>query len=86
MSRRRVRLLHVLPLLVFAGLALLFLIRLYAGDPSKHPPIGLPVIETAEVLRRQTADAAESGAHRLLLLQVAAGTRRRATTAEVNIT
>jgi cytochrome c biogenesis protein CcmG/thiol:disulfide interchange protein DsbE len=44
-SRRRVRLLHVLPLLVFAGLALLFLIRLYAGDPSRVPSalIGRPV-------------------------------------------
>jgi cytochrome c biogenesis protein CcmG/thiol:disulfide interchange protein DsbE len=42
---RRLRFLHVLPLLVFAGLALLFLVRLFAGDPSRVPSalIGRPV-------------------------------------------
>ena len=41
---RRLRFLHVLPLLVFAGLALLFLVRLFAGDPSRVPSalIGRP--------------------------------------------
>jgi cytochrome c biogenesis protein CcmG/thiol:disulfide interchange protein DsbE len=40
----RIRLLSLLPLLVFATLAALFLIRLYAGDPSKVPSalIGRP--------------------------------------------
>jgi cytochrome c biogenesis protein CcmG/thiol:disulfide interchange protein DsbE len=40
----RLRLLYLLPVLVFAGLALLFLVRLYAGDPSKVPSalIGRP--------------------------------------------
>ena len=39
------RLLHLLPGLVFGALALLFLVRLYAGDPSKVPSalIGRPV-------------------------------------------
>lgn len=41
----RRRLLYLLPALVFAALALLFLIRLFAGDPSKVPSalIGRPV-------------------------------------------
>jgi cytochrome c biogenesis protein CcmG/thiol:disulfide interchange protein DsbE len=41
----RLRLLHLLPVLVFTALALLFLIRLYAGDPSRVPSalIGRPV-------------------------------------------
>jgi cytochrome c biogenesis protein CcmG, thiol:disulfide interchange protein DsbE len=34
---RRLRFLYLLPLLVFAGLALLFLVRLFAGDPSRVP-------------------------------------------------
>ena len=40
----RVRLLYLLPILVFTALAALFLIRLYAGDPSKVPSalIGRP--------------------------------------------
>jgi cytochrome c biogenesis protein CcmG/thiol:disulfide interchange protein DsbE len=40
----RVRLLSLLPILVFTALAGLFLIRLYAGDPSKVPSalIGRP--------------------------------------------
>ena len=40
----RLRLLYLLPALVFGALALLFLIRLYAGDPSKVPSalIGRP--------------------------------------------
>jgi cytochrome c biogenesis protein CcmG, thiol:disulfide interchange protein DsbE len=43
-SSPRFRLLHLLPVLVFTGLALLFLIRLYAGDPSRVPSalIGRP--------------------------------------------
>jgi cytochrome c biogenesis protein CcmG, thiol:disulfide interchange protein DsbE len=42
---RRLRFLYLLPLLVFAGLALLFLVRLFAGDPSRVPSalIGRPV-------------------------------------------
>jgi cytochrome c biogenesis protein CcmG/thiol:disulfide interchange protein DsbE len=42
---RRIRLLYLLPAIVFAGLALLFLIRLFAGDPSRVPSalIGRPV-------------------------------------------
>jgi cytochrome c biogenesis protein CcmG/thiol:disulfide interchange protein DsbE len=42
---RRVRLLYLLPVLVFGGLALLFLMRLFSGDPSKVPSvlIGRPV-------------------------------------------
>jgi cytochrome c biogenesis protein CcmG/thiol:disulfide interchange protein DsbE len=44
-SPRRLRFLYVLPLLVFTGLALLFLVRLFAGDPSRVPSalIGRPV-------------------------------------------
>jgi cytochrome c biogenesis protein CcmG/thiol:disulfide interchange protein DsbE len=44
-SRRpRLRLLYLLPALTFGALALLFLIRLYAGDPSRIPSalIGRP--------------------------------------------
>lgn len=43
-GRSRLRLLYLLPVLIFAGLALLFLVRLYAGDPSKVPSalIGRP--------------------------------------------
>src|SRR5215204_4741776 len=43
-ERARVRLLSLLPILVFTALAGLFLIRLYAGDPSKVPSalIGRP--------------------------------------------
>lgn len=42
---KRVRLLYLLPAIVFAGLALLFLVRLFAGDPSRVPSalIGRPV-------------------------------------------
>jgi len=41
---QRLRLLYLLPVLVFTGLALLFLARLYSGDPSKVPSalIGRP--------------------------------------------
>lgn len=41
----RVRLLYLIPVLVFTALAVLFLLRLYAGDPSKVPSalIGRPV-------------------------------------------
>ena len=44
-STPRVRLLYLLPVLVFTALALLFLLRLYAGDPSRVPSalIGRPV-------------------------------------------
>ena len=40
----RIRLLYLLPILVFTALTVLFLIRLYAGDPSKVPSalIGRP--------------------------------------------
>jgi cytochrome c biogenesis protein CcmG/thiol:disulfide interchange protein DsbE len=40
----RPRLLYLLPVLVFAGLALLFLVRLHGGDPSRVPSalIGRP--------------------------------------------
>ncbi len=40
----RIRLLYLLPILVFTALTALFLIRLYAGDPSKVPSalIGRP--------------------------------------------
>ena len=43
-TRPRGRLLFLLPLLVFAGLALLFLVRLQSGDPSRVPSalIGRP--------------------------------------------
>jgi cytochrome c biogenesis protein CcmG/thiol:disulfide interchange protein DsbE len=42
---RRFRLLFLLPALVFAALALLFVVRLYSGDPSRIPSalIGRPV-------------------------------------------
>jgi cytochrome c biogenesis protein CcmG, thiol:disulfide interchange protein DsbE len=33
----RIRLLHLLPALVFLSLAVLFLVRLYSGDPSRVP-------------------------------------------------
>jgi cytochrome c biogenesis protein CcmG, thiol:disulfide interchange protein DsbE len=41
---RRLRLLFLLPIVVFAGLALVFLVRLFGGDPSKVPSalIGRP--------------------------------------------
>ena len=41
----RIRLIYMLPALVFLALAVLFLIRLYAGDPSRVPSalIGRPV-------------------------------------------
>jgi cytochrome c biogenesis protein CcmG, thiol:disulfide interchange protein DsbE len=44
-ARPRLRLLYLLPALVFAALALLFLIRLFGGDPSRIPSalIGRPV-------------------------------------------
>ena len=44
-ERSRVRLLYALPALIFLALAILFLIRLYAGDPSRVPSalIGRPV-------------------------------------------
>ena len=43
--RRGSRVLFLLPVLIFAGLALLFGVRLFAGDPSKVPSalIGRPV-------------------------------------------
>jgi cytochrome c biogenesis protein CcmG/thiol:disulfide interchange protein DsbE len=45
----RRRLIVLAPLLVFLGLALLFLIRLYAGDPSRLPSalIGHPAPQTS---------------------------------------
>lgn len=45
LPRKPRRLLATLPLLVFAGVAALFLVRLGAGDPSRIPSplIGLPV-------------------------------------------
>jgi cytochrome c biogenesis protein CcmG, thiol:disulfide interchange protein DsbE len=49
-SRRLVvRLIVLLPLLFFAGIVLLFLIRLFAGDPSRIPSalIGHPAPQTA---------------------------------------
>jgi cytochrome c biogenesis protein CcmG, thiol:disulfide interchange protein DsbE len=36
-GRGRLRFLHLLPVLVFSALALLFLVRLYSGDPSRVP-------------------------------------------------
>jgi cytochrome c biogenesis protein CcmG/thiol:disulfide interchange protein DsbE len=44
-SAPRVRLLYLLPIIVFAALALLFLYRLFTGEPSKIPSalIGRPV-------------------------------------------
>jgi cytochrome c biogenesis protein CcmG, thiol:disulfide interchange protein DsbE len=43
-AERRIRFLHLVPILVFAAVAGLFLVRLYAGDPSKVPSalIGRP--------------------------------------------
>jgi len=43
-SRKSIRLLFMLPVLIFAGLAVLFLVRLHSGDPSKVPSalIGRP--------------------------------------------
>ena len=48
MRRLIVRLLVLLPLLFFAGVVLLFLIRLFAGDPSRIPSalIGRPAPQT----------------------------------------
>jgi cytochrome c biogenesis protein CcmG/thiol:disulfide interchange protein DsbE len=45
----RIRLIHLLPVLVFAALAALFLLRLYSGDPSRVPSalIGRPVPDFA---------------------------------------
>lgn len=44
-KRPGARLLHLAPVLVFSALAILFLVRLYSGDPSKVPSalIGRPV-------------------------------------------
>lgn len=44
-ARRRFRLLHAIPLLVFAGLVVLFGVRLFSGDPSRLPSalLGRPV-------------------------------------------
>ena len=44
-ERRPVRLIFLLPALVFAGLVLLFVVRLHTGDPSRVPSalIGRPV-------------------------------------------
>jgi cytochrome c biogenesis protein CcmG/thiol:disulfide interchange protein DsbE len=44
-ARSRIRPLHLLPALAFLALAVLFLFRLYSGDPSKVPSalIGRPV-------------------------------------------
>jgi cytochrome c biogenesis protein CcmG/thiol:disulfide interchange protein DsbE len=44
-AKPRIRLLYLLPVLVFGALALLFLLRLYSGDPSRVPSalIGRPV-------------------------------------------
>src|SRR3954468_10258239 len=44
-NSRRIRILYLLPVLVFTALALLFLLRLYSGDPSQVPSalIGRPV-------------------------------------------
>lgn len=41
---RRTRVLFLLPVIIFAGLAILFLLRLFAGDPSRVPSalIGRP--------------------------------------------
>ena len=49
MRRLIVRLLVLLPLLFFAGVVLLFLIRLFAGDPSRIPSalIGHPAPQTS---------------------------------------
>ena len=43
--RRAARILYLVPVLVFAGLAALFMARLYSGDPSRLPSalIGRPV-------------------------------------------
>jgi len=47
-ERPGLRLLYLLPVLVFTGLAALFLIRLYAGDPQRVPSalIGRPAPQT----------------------------------------
>lgn len=44
-DKPRIRLLHVLPALIFLALVILFLVRLSAGDPSRVPSalIGRPV-------------------------------------------
>ena len=44
-AERRNRLLFLLPVLIFAALAAIFLLRLFSGDPSKVPSalIGRPV-------------------------------------------
>jgi cytochrome c biogenesis protein CcmG, thiol:disulfide interchange protein DsbE len=44
-GRKGARLLYLLPVLAFAALAVLFLVRLFAGDPSRVPSalIGRPV-------------------------------------------
>jgi cytochrome c biogenesis protein CcmG/thiol:disulfide interchange protein DsbE len=44
-AKPRLRPLYVVPVFFFAGVALLFLVRLYSGDPSKIPSalIGRPV-------------------------------------------
>lgn len=44
-KRPGARLLHLAPVLVFSALAILFLVRLYSGDPAKVPSalIGRPV-------------------------------------------
>ena len=58
-AERRSRLVFLLPVLVFAALALLFLVRLYSGDPSQVPSalIGRPVpafaLEPLEGLQAQ---------------------------------
>jgi cytochrome c biogenesis protein CcmG, thiol:disulfide interchange protein DsbE len=38
-AKPRLRLLHLLPALIFLALAVLFLIRLYSGDPAKVPSV-----------------------------------------------
>lgn len=44
-ARRGLRLVFVMPLLIFSGLALVFLVQLFGGDPSRVPSalIGRPV-------------------------------------------
>ena len=36
-TQRRFRLLYLLPVIVFAGLSALFMVRLYSGDPARLP-------------------------------------------------
>jgi len=36
-TERRIRFVHVLPLLIFGALAVLFLVRLFTGDPTRIP-------------------------------------------------